>query len=90
MSLIRSAQLNGHDPYVYLKDVLDRLPTHCADDNHLVGTTWCAVSNASGSVPGRGAWGETKGFDVAQPSHAYRDMLPSIVPRQVVTPHWQR
>lgn len=32
MSLIRSAQLNGHDPYVYLKDVLDRLPTHRADD----------------------------------------------------------
>jgi transposase len=32
MSLIRSAQLNGHDPYVYLKDVLTRLPTHRADD----------------------------------------------------------
>ncbi|VVE84619.1 transposase [Pandoraea sputorum] len=32
MSLIRSAQLNGHDPYVYLKDVLSRLPTHRADD----------------------------------------------------------
>jgi transposase len=32
MSLIRTAQLNGHDPYVYLKDVLNRLPTHRADD----------------------------------------------------------
>ena len=32
MSLIRSAQLNGHDPYAYLKDVLTRLPTHRADD----------------------------------------------------------
>jgi len=32
MSLIRSAQLNGHDPYTYLKDVLTRLPTHRADD----------------------------------------------------------
>ncbi|NVH78218.1 IS66 family transposase [Paraburkholderia sp. JPY432] len=32
MSLIRSSQLNGHDPYVYLKDVLNRLPTHRADD----------------------------------------------------------
>jgi hypothetical protein len=32
MSLIRSAQFNGHDPYVYLKDVLTRLPTHRADD----------------------------------------------------------
>jgi transposase len=32
MSLIRSAQLNGHDPYAYLKDVLTRLPTHRAND----------------------------------------------------------
>jgi transposase len=32
MSLIRSAQLSGHDPYVYLKDVLTRLPTHRAAD----------------------------------------------------------
>jgi transposase len=30
MSLIRSAQLNGHDPYAYLKDVLTRLPTQRA------------------------------------------------------------
>ena len=30
MSLIRSAQLNGHDPYVYLKGVRNRLPTHRA------------------------------------------------------------
>src|SRR5574343_146473 len=27
MSLIQSAKLNGHDPYAYLKDVMDRLPT---------------------------------------------------------------
>lgn len=27
MSLVRSAQLNGHDPYAYMKDVLSRLPT---------------------------------------------------------------
>ncbi|CAN5458989.1 hypothetical protein BH11PSE7_BH11PSE7_25310 [soil metagenome] len=26
MSLVHSAKLNGHDPYAYLKDVLDRLP----------------------------------------------------------------
>lgn len=32
MSLIRSAQLNGHDPYCYLKDVLTRLPTQRADN----------------------------------------------------------
>lgn len=30
MSLIRSAQLNGHDPYAYLKDVLTRLPNQRA------------------------------------------------------------
>ena len=33
MSLIQSAKLNGHDPYLYLKDVLERLPTH---KNHLI------------------------------------------------------
>ena len=30
MSLIRSAKLNGLDPYEYLCDVLTRLPTHKA------------------------------------------------------------
>jgi transposase len=30
MSLIQSAKLNGHEPYSYLKDVLERLPTHPA------------------------------------------------------------
>jgi hypothetical protein len=29
-SLIQSAKLNGHDPYRYLKDVLERLPTQPA------------------------------------------------------------
>ena len=33
MSLIQSAKLNGHDPYAYLKDVLQRLPTY---KNHLI------------------------------------------------------
>ena len=33
MSLIQSAKLNGHDPYAYLKDVLQRLPMH---KNHLI------------------------------------------------------
>ena len=28
MTLTQPAKLNGHDPYVYLKDVLTRLPTH--------------------------------------------------------------
>jgi len=27
MSLIHSARMNGHDPYAYLRDVLERLPT---------------------------------------------------------------
>ena len=30
MSLVQSARMNGHDPYLYLKDVLTRLPTHKA------------------------------------------------------------
>jgi hypothetical protein len=30
MSLIQSAKLNDHDPYGYLKDVSDRLPTQPA------------------------------------------------------------
>ena len=30
MSLIQSAKLNGHDPYRYLADVLERLPTQVA------------------------------------------------------------
>ena len=30
MSLIQSARLNGHDPYRYLRDVLERLPTQRA------------------------------------------------------------
>jgi transposase len=30
MSLVHSARLNGHDPYAYLKDVLERLPTQLA------------------------------------------------------------
>ena len=31
MSLVHSARLNGHEPYAYLKDVLERLPTHPAN-----------------------------------------------------------
>lgn len=31
-SLIQSAKLNGHDPYVYIKDVLLRLPTQRDSD----------------------------------------------------------
>jgi hypothetical protein len=31
-SLIQSAKLNGHDPYLYLRDVLQRLPTQRASE----------------------------------------------------------
>jgi len=31
-SLIQSAKLNGHDPYAYLTDVLERLPTQRIGD----------------------------------------------------------
>lgn len=31
MSLVHSAKINGHDPYAYLKDVLERLPTQPAN-----------------------------------------------------------
>lgn len=31
MTLIHSARLNGHDAYLYLKDILERLPTHPAN-----------------------------------------------------------
>lgn len=40
-SLIQSAELNGHDPYAYLKDVLTRLPTQRARDiDHLLPHLW--------------------------------------------------
>jgi len=43
MSLIRSAKLNGHDPYAYLKDVLARLPTQRASQvDELLPHRWTA------------------------------------------------
>lgn len=30
MTLVHSAKLNGHDPYAYLRDILERLPTQSA------------------------------------------------------------
>lgn len=44
-SLIQSAKLNGHDPYVYLKDVLERLPTQRASDiGQLLPHRWTPVT----------------------------------------------
>lgn len=41
MSLIQSVRLNGHDPYIYLKNVLKRLPTHRASEiDHLLPHNW--------------------------------------------------
>lgn len=34
MSLIQCAKLNGHDPYAYLKEVLERLTTRKASQIH--------------------------------------------------------
>ena len=43
MSLIQSAKLNGHAPYTYLKDVLQRLPTQRASAiNELLPRKWVA------------------------------------------------
>jgi len=43
MSLIQSTKLNGHDPYAYLKDVLQRLPTQRASAiNELLPHRWIA------------------------------------------------
>lgn len=34
MSLLHTARLNGHEPYAYLKDVLQRLPIQSASALH--------------------------------------------------------
>ena len=48
MSLIQSAKLNGHDPYRYLKDVLERLPTQAASRiQELLPHCWTPATTAS-------------------------------------------
>jgi transposase len=45
MSLIQSARLNDHDPYRYLKDVLERLPTQRASRiGELLPHSWMATT----------------------------------------------
>jgi transposase len=45
MSLIQSARLNGHDPYRYLKDALERLPTQPASRiGELLPHAWAPTS----------------------------------------------
>jgi transposase len=48
MSLVHSARLNGHDPYAYLRDVLERLPTQPASRvAELLPHRWGAPCSAS-------------------------------------------
>jgi hypothetical protein len=47
MSLIQSAKLNGHDSYQYLRDILDRLPTHPASRiEELLPHRWTPIATA--------------------------------------------
>lgn len=49
LSLIESAKLNGHDPWVYLKDVFERLPTLKQRDlAQLLPHNWRAPTPAAG------------------------------------------
>jgi transposase len=46
--LIESAKLNGHDPWAYLKDVFERLPTlKNRDLGQLLPHNWRGPSNAN-------------------------------------------
>jgi transposase len=48
MSLIESAKLNGHDPWAYLKDVFERLPTlKHRDLEQLLPHNWRPANNAA-------------------------------------------
>lgn len=47
MSLVHSAKMNGHDPYAYLKDVLERLPTQPASKvEELLPHRWVPLATA--------------------------------------------
>lgn len=48
MSLVQSARLNGHDPWAYLRDVLQRLPTQRSSQiEDLLPHRWQPASNAA-------------------------------------------
>ena len=54
MSLIQSARINGHYPYAYLKDVLQRLPTQRASGfNQLRPHQWVPASSGQVVFAGR-------------------------------------
>jgi len=47
MSLVHSAKMNGHDPYAYLKDVLERLPAQPASKvEELLPHRWMPLATA--------------------------------------------
>ena len=46
MSLVHSARLNGHDPYAYLRDVLERMPTQPASRiDELLPHRWQSIAS---------------------------------------------
>ena len=48
MSLVQSARLNGHDPWAYLRDVLQRLPTQRSSQiEALLPHRWQPASDAA-------------------------------------------
>ena len=52
LSLIESAKLNGHDPWAYLKDVFERLPTLKQRDlAQLLPHNWRPVSHTAAPAP---------------------------------------
>ena len=52
LSLIESAKLNGHDPWAYLKDVFERLPTlKNRDLAQLLPHNWHAPAASTVAVP---------------------------------------
>lgn len=45
--LIHSARISGHDPYAYLKDIIEQLPTHRASQvDDLLPHRWRATASA--------------------------------------------
>lgn len=79
MSLIQSAKLNGHDPYRYLKDVLERLPTQPASRiGELLPHSWTpAVIALTHRVRAR-CLARTLTIDDSEYLKVYQRALPSL------------
>jgi IS66 C-terminal element len=77
MSLIQSAKLNGHDPYRYLEDVLERPPTQPASRiEDLLPHCWLAARTCCDLIPTV----RCGVLDTSPPSGAAR--APSEAPRR--------